>query len=435
VTGRPEDSPAGPAFQVFAKPGGALCNLDCRYCYYLEKESLYPETGPARMDEALLEAYILQHMEAAEGGEIRFSWHGGEPTLLGLDYFRAIVALQKKQAPPGARVFNALVTNGTLLDEEWCRFLAEEGFAVGLSLDGPADLHDAYRLSKGRKPTHHLVMRGFDLLRRHRVPCDILCVVNDRNVRHARRVYRFFKQMGATYVGFLPVVEPVESLPAVEPMESLPAVEPVGDLPGDASSHGPPTGRGRSHLSPIVTRETVPARAYGSFLITIFDEWVRNDIGRIMVQIFDEAARPFRGLDHSLCVFRERCGDVPVLEHDGSLYSCDHFVDPAHLLGNIRETPLASLLASPAQRRFGDDKGDRLPRYCTECPVRTMCNGGCPKDRFLRTLDGEEGLNYLCQGLKAFFTHARPTLEKLVPLWKAGASAQQIMRAARGVEG
>ena len=426
MTDRPEASPAGPAFQVFAKPGGALCNLDCRYCYYLEKESLYPATGPTHMDEALLEAYILQHMEAAGEGEIRFSWHGGEPTLLGVDYFRTIVALQKKHAPPGRRVFNALVTNGTLLDEEWCHFLADEGFAVGLSLDGPADLHDAYRVSKGNKPTHHLVMRGFELFRRHRIPCDILCVVNDRNVRHARRVYRFFKQIGATYVGFLPVVERAGSHGPFEPK---------GDLPAGTGSRGPPTGGERGHLPRIVTRETVPARAYGSFLITIFDEWVRNDIGRIMVQIFDEAARPLRGLEHSLCVYRERCGDVPVLEHDGSLYSCDHFVDPAHLLGNIRETPLANLLASPAQRRFGDDKWDRLPRYCTECQVRAMCNGGCPKDRFLRTLDGEEGLNYLCRGLKAFFTHARPTLEKLVPLWKAGASAQQIMRAARGVEG
>jgi uncharacterized protein len=426
MTDRPEASPAGPHFQVFAKPGGALCNLDCRYCYYLDKESLYPPTGPARMDEALLETYIGQHVEAAGEGEIRFSWHGGEPTLLGVDYFRAIVALQRKHAPPGRRIFNALVTNGTLLDEEWCRFLADGSFAVGLSLDGPADLHDAYRVSKGRKPTHHLVMRGFDLLRRHRIPCDILCVVNDRNVRHARRVYRFFKQMGATYVGFLPVVEPVGSLPAVEPM---------GDLSAGTGSHGPPTGGEGGHLPRIVTRETVPARAYGSFLITIFDEWVRNDIGRIMVQIFDEAARPLRGLDHSLCVYRERCGDVPVLEHDGSLFSCDHFVDPAHLLGNIRETSLASLLASPAQRRFGEAKWDRLPRYCRECPVRPMCNGGCPKDRFLLTPDGEEGMNYLCQGLKAFFTHARPTLEKLVPLWKAGASAQQLMRAAWGLEG
>jgi uncharacterized protein len=416
----------GPHFQVFAKPGGALCNLDCRYCYYLDKESLYPETGPVRMDEALLEAYILQHMEAAEGGEIRFSWHGGEPTLLGVEYFRTIVALQKKYAPAGARVFNALVTNGTLLDEGWCRFLADEGFAVGLSLDGPADLHDAYRVSKGKKPTHHLVMRGFHLLRRHRIPCDIVCVVNDRNVRHARRVYRFFKEMGATYVGFLPVVERVGSLPEVQP---------AGSPPPGTGSPDSPTGGGRSHLPRIVTRETVPARAYGSFLITIFDEWVRNDIGRIMVQIFDEAARPLRGLDHSLCVYRERCGDVPVLEHDGRLYSCDHFVDPAHLLGNLRETPLASLLASPAQRRFGDAKWDRLPRYCLECPVRPMCNGGCPKDRILLTPDGEEGLNYLCQGLKAFFTHARPTLEKLVPLWKSGASAQQLMRAARGLEG
>jgi len=399
----PNDLPASPplpgsGFQVFAKPGGALCNLDCRYCYYLDKESLYPETGPARMDDALLETYVVQHMAAAGSREIRFSWHGGEPTLLGVGYFRTIVALQKKHAPPGVRIFNALVTNGTLLDEEWARFLADERFAVGLSLDGPADLHDAYRVSRGRKPTHHLVMRGFELLRRHRVPCDILCVVHDRNVRHARRIYRFFKGIGATYVGFLPMVERRDDLP-------------LG-----------------------VSRETVPARSYGSFLITIFDEWVRNDIGRIMVQIFDEAARPLRGLEHSLCVFRERCGDVPVLEHNGDLYSCDHFVEPEYLLGNIRATPLASLLASPAQRRFGQDKWDRLPRYCLECPVLSMCNGGCPKDRFLRTPQGDEGLNYLCRGLKAFFTHARPTMEKLVPLWKAGASAEQLMRAARGIE-
>ena len=382
-------------FQVFAKPGGALCNLDCRYCYYLDKEALYPAAGPARMGEDLLEGYIVQHLGAAEGEEARFSWHGGEPTLLGVEYFRAIVALQKKHAPPGVPVFNALVTNGALLDEEWGRFLAEEGWAVGLSLDGPADLHDAYRVGKGGRPTHHLVMRGWEILRRHRIPTDVLCVVNARNVRHPRRVYRFFKELGATYVGFLPVVERRDDLP--------------------------------HRVSP----ESVPARAFGSFLITIFDEWVHNDIGRIMVQTFDEAARPSRGMDHSLCVFRETCGDVPVLEHNGDLYSCDHFVEEAYRLGTITEVSLGAMIASDRQRRFGAAKRDRLPRYCRECPVLSMCNGGCPKDRFLKAPDGEEGLNYLCRGLKAFFTHVRPTFERLVPLWKAGASAEELMWAAR----
>ncbi len=383
-------------FQVFAKPGGALCNLDCRYCYYLEKDSLFAESGPARMGEDLLETYIVQHLEAAGGGEVRFSWHGGEPTLLGVEYFRTIVALQRKHAPPGTPVFNALVTNGTLLDEEWCAFLAGEGWAVGLSLDGPADLHDAYRVGKGGRPTHHLVMRGWDLLRRHRIPTDVLCVVHALNVRHPRRVYRFFKEMGATYVGFLPAVERRADLP-------------LG-----------------------VSPETVPARAYGSFLITIFDEWVRNDIGRIMVQIFDEAARPLRGLEHSLCVFRKTCGDVPVLEHNGDLYCCDHFVEEDYRLGSIAEVGLGEMIASERQRRFGDAKRDRLPRYCRECPVLSMCNGGCPKDRFLTTREGEEGLNYLCRGFRAFFSHARPTLAKLVPLWRAGASARELMREAGG---
>ncbi len=385
-----------PDFQLFAKPGGALCNLACRYCYYLDKEALYPATGPTRMEEGMLERYIVQHLEAAGGGEARFSWHGGEPTLLGVDYFRTIVALQKRHAPAGAPVFNALVTNGTLLDEEWGRFLAEESFAVGLSLDGPADLHDAYRVGRGGRPTHDAVLRGWELLARHRIPTDILCVVHAHNVRHPRRVYRFFKEIGATYVGFLPVVERRDDFP-----------------------HG-------------VSPQSVPARAFGSFLTTIFDEWVGNDVGRILVQTFDEAARPARGLEHSLCVFRETCGDVPVLEHNGDVYSCDHFVDEAHRLGNIAETPLAALVASDAQRAFGNAKRDRLPRVCRECPVLDMCHGGCPKDRFLRTPDGEEGLNYLCRGLKGFFTHARPVFERLVPLWRAGASPEEIMRAARG---
>ncbi len=390
---------AADGFQVFVKPAGAICNLECRYCYYLEKERLYPDVGSFRMSEEVLEDYIVQHIEASSGDVIRFSWHGGEPTVLGVDYFKRIVSLQREHGPPGRRVFNAIVTNGTLLDDEWCRFLADEGFAVGLSLDGPRELHDRYRVTKGAKPTHRQVMRGFELLRRYQVPRDILCVVHAGNVGHPQRVYRFFKQIGATYVGFLPLVERRSDLPAG-----------VGE-------------------------PTVAAEAFGSFLCTIFDEWVRHDVGRIVVQIFDEAARPIRGLEHSLCIFRETCGDIPVLEHNGDLYSCDHFVDREHLLGNIRRTRLAELLESPAQVRFGEGKRDRLPRYCLECDVRAMCNGGCPKDRFIKTPAGEEGLNYLCAGYKKFFAHSRPAFEKLVPLWQAGASAEELMRVARGVEG
>jgi uncharacterized protein len=364
-------------FQVFVKPGGAACNLDCRYCYYLEKRHLYPADQSPRMSPAMLERYIVQHLSASADPVVTFSWHGGEPTVLGVDYFRGIVALQRKHAQPGQRVVNAIQTNGLLIDHDWCRFFAAERFRVGLSLDGPADVHDAYRVTHGREPTHDRVMRAFELLQRYRIPCDILCAVHSRNVREPTRVYRFFRKIGARYLGFLPVVRPQ-----------------------------PGTGAG-------VTAHTVPAEAYGSFLCTIFDEWRDRDQQRIMVQLFDEAMRPALGIDHSLCIFRRTCGEVPVVEHNGDFYSCDHFVDPAHQLGNIAETPLAELLDSPAQRAFGNAKWDSLPRQCRTCEVLPMCNGGCPKDRFTRAADGEEGLNYLCPGLSRFFHHVLPYAVRL----------------------
>jgi uncharacterized protein len=329
------------------------------------------------MSDELLEKYILQHIEASPGPAVTFSWHGGEPTVLGLDYFRRIVALQRKHQPPGRRINNGIQTNGILLDEEWCSFFSAEGFGVGLSLDGPAEVHDRYRMTRGREPTHKQVMRAFELLQRHRIPCDLLCAVHDQNVRHPTRVYRFFKEIGAEYVGFLPVVEPAR------------------DADGGVSPY------------------TVPAEAFGTFLCAIFDEWMQRDTRRIMVQIFDEASRPARGLDHSLCIFRETCGEIPVVEHNGDFFSCDHFVDAEHLLGNIRETPLVALIDSPKQIAFGEAKRDLLPRYCRACEVLDMCNGGCPKDRFLRTPDGEQGLNYLCAGFKRFFSFSRPYLSGL----------------------
>ena len=371
-------APASRDFQVFAKPIGALCNLECAYCYYLLSQPPNSSGAPPRMPERLLEEYIVQHVEAAPGRLVSFSWHGGEPTLLGLDYFRTIVALQEKHRPPGGRVVNGIQTNGLLIDEQWCRFLAETSFSVGLSLDGPADLHDCYRVARGGQPTHRQVVRAFRLLRRHRVNCDLLCVVHAKNVGHPAAVYRFFRDLGATSIGLLPLVE-------------RDAAEPGG-----------------------VSARSVPPEAYGRFLCQVFDEWQREDAGRIVVQLFDEASRAARGLEPTLCVFRQTCGDVPVVEHDGGFYSCDHFVNQAHRVGNIRQTRLADLIDSPQQRAFGQAKLDSLPRECRVCEVRAMCNGGCPKDRFARTSDGEGGLNYLCPGLKMFFSHSLPRFRGVI---------------------
>jgi len=369
-------------FQVFAKPAGALCNLACHYCYYLKKEHLYPEGESFRMPDDVLEAYIVQHIDASPDPVIRFSWHGGEPTVLGLDYFRKIVTLQRKHRPANRRIANGIQTNGTLLDEEWCRFLAGEGFAVGLSLDGPQDMHDRYRVTKGQKPTHRQTMRGYALLQKHRIYCDILCVVHAHNVQHPIPVYRFLKQTKAPYISFLPLVE-----------------------------RGTDAEGGVSHRA-------ISAEAWGAFLCAIFDEWRDQDIGQIKVQIFEEAARTAFGGEHALCIFRKTCGDIPVIEHNGDVFSCDHFVDAEHNLGNIQETPLVELLESPAQRAFGQSKQDTLPPYCRACEVQAMCNGGCPKNRFLQAPDGEAGLNYLCTGYKRFFTHCRPFVTELAALWR-----------------
>jgi len=367
-------------FQVFAKPTGASCNLDCRYCYYLKTEGLYPGVKSFRMSERTLETYIAQHIAAFPGPVINFSWHGGEPTLLGLDYFRKITALQRKHLPHGRRITNGLQTNGTLLDDDWCRFFAAEGFSVGISLDGPAELHDLYRVTKSGNPTHARAMRGYDLLRKHRIPHDILCVVNSRNVRYPAEVYRFFKEIGGRFLGFLPLSEPhIES------------------------------GGGFSD-------RTVPAEAFGSFLCTIFDEWVRCDIGKIQIQMIEEALRAAFGEEHSLCVFRKTCGDIPVIEYNGDFFSCDHFALPEYRIGNIHDASFAEFLESPAQKAFGQAKSERLPAFCRDCDVLDMCNGGCPKDRVLSTPSGEPGLNRLCAGYKRFFTYCRPLIEEISAL-------------------
>ena len=373
---------ASRGFQVFVKPGGAACNLACRYCYYLGQGPIGPAEAPARMPDDLLENTIAQHVAASPDEVIRFSWHGGEPTVLGVDCFRRIVEIQRRHRPAGRTIVNGMQTNGTLLDEEWGRFLAAEGFSVGLSLDGPREFHDRYRLAPDGTSSFDATMRGYELLRRHGVPTDILCVVSAENVRHPAEVYGFFKEIGASYVTFLPLVEQRP------------------DAPGGVSP------------------DTVPAEAWGDFLCAVFDEWVAGDIGRIKIQIVEEAARTAFGQEHSLCIFRPVCGDIPVLERNGDFYSCDHFVDKAHRVGSIRETPLVDLLESPAQLAFGLAKLENLPRVCRACEVLVMCNGECPKNRFVNAPDGETGLNYLCAGYKKFFTRMRPFVAEVAAEWR-----------------
>ncbi len=369
-------------FQVFVKPIGPLCNLGCSYCYYLPKEALYPDGSNFQMPNDVLEKYIKQHIEASPGPLISFSWHGGEPTLLGLDYFRKIVSLQHKYQPPNNSIFNGIQTNGTLLNDEWCRFFAREGFGVGLSLDGPREIHDRYRVTKDQKSTYEQVMRGYRLLQKHQVNTEILCVVNSYNVQVPLQVYRFFKQINARYITFLPLVEK------------------------------------RLDTERSVSEISVSAEDWGKFLCSVFDDWVNNDIGQIKVQIFEEASRTAFNQEHSLCIFRPICGDIPVIEHNGDFYSCDHYVDTEHCLGNIKETHLVELLERQAQHIFGRAKLETLPRYCKECNVRSMCNGECPKNRFITTPDGEIGLNYLCRGYKRFFTHCQPFVAEVAALWR-----------------
>ena len=373
-------------FQIFVKPTGALCNLGCSYCYYLDRKQFYPKDATFRMPDDMLEDYIRQHIQAYPDSTIRFSWHGGEPTLPGIDYFRKIVEIQKPYLSSKRRIINGMQTNGTLLNETWCRFLAEHNFSVGLSLDGPRELHDFYRVTKDGKPTHEQVMRGYHLLLEQGVTPDILCVVNAHNVQFPDDVYGFFKQIKAKYIGFLPLVEP----------------RPESD----------------SGVSP----DTVPADAFGAFLCGIFDEWKDRDIGNIKVQLFEETARTALNQEHELCIFRKTCGDVPVIEHNGDFFSCDHFVDHEHRLGNMVDRPLIELLECPELIAFGQDKYDSLPRYCRACDVLAMCHGECPKNRIIQTPDKEAGLNYLCTGYKRFFNHSQSFLRQLTALWQHQAS-------------
>lgn len=369
-------------FQVFAKPVGAVCNLNCSYCYYLGKKNLYPDSGSILMADDILEKYIVQHIEASTEDIITFSWHGGEPLLAGIDFFKKVLKFQSKYKPVGSTIINGIQTNGTLLNDKWCRFLSAEKFVVGISIDGTDDLHNRNRRTKDNQHTFQKVIKGYKLLKSYGVLPEILCVVNSENVKSPIVVYNFIKQLGAAYLTFLPLVE---------------------RLPDSQSG---------------VSSNSVPSVEFAMFLSAIFDEWLEKDIGTIKVQIFEEAARTAFNQDHTLCIFKENCGGVPVVEHNGDFYSCDHYVDNEHLLGNINEHQLSYFLDSDAQKSFGQAKSNTLPQYCLGCEVINMCNGECPKNRFVSTPDGEPGLNYLCIGYKYFFNHCRPFVEAIAEAWR-----------------
>lgn len=357
-------------FQVFAKPVGQRCNMACDYCYYSNGSKC---SGPdLRMSDDVLDRYIRQHIHAHPGPVVRFSWHGGEPLLSGINFFKQVVAIQKKYRPSGILIQNGIQTNGMLLDNTWCDFFKKEGFTIGLSLDGPQSLHDQYRTTSSGRGTHSQVMSGQALLKQYTIPHDILCVVHHHNVDHPLEVYHFFKTIGATYIGFLPVV---------------------------------------NALAPGV--DGVDPEKYGAFLCAVFDEWKTYDIGRIKIQICEEVAAAAMGQDHRLCIFRTTCGEIPVVEIQGDVYACDHFVRPEYHLGNLKVTPLGNMINSKPMRAFGNHKQSSLPPQCTACDVLRFCNGGCPKDRVNQIPGIPFKLNYLCQGYKRFFHHCLPFVEQL----------------------
>jgi uncharacterized protein len=375
------------------KPRGPICNMDCEYCYYLSKQELYPNSR-FRMKADLLEGYTRQYIEAQPSQEVTFAWQGGEPTLMGVRFYQQAVEYQKKYSRPGMKIANTFQTNGLLLNEAWCQFLRDNHFLVGLSLDGPRKMHDVYRVDRAGKGTFERVMAALRLLQKHKVEYNILATLHAANAGQPLEVYRFLRDKAAArFIQFIPIVARPDQ----------PEKDEVKDF-------------------------SITGKQYGGFLMAVFDEWVRQDVGQVFVQIFDVALAAWSGLPRGLCVFEETCGNALVMEHNGDVFSCDHFVDPAFYLGNIKEENLLDLVGSEKQQRFGQAKKEDLPRYCRECEVRFVCNGGCPKDRFLLTPDGEPGLNFLCEGYRAFFNHIRPAMDFMAAELRAKRAPANVMR-------
>ncbi|EPV8391535.1 anaerobic sulfatase maturase [Klebsiella aerogenes] len=402
----------GPAYQrrfhVMAKPTGSACNLDCSYCFYLHKEHLLQQEKRRYMSDETLENFIRQYIDGQDGEQVVFSWQGGEPTLMGLEFFHKVVKFQQQYKKPGQRIENDLQTNGILINDAWAEFLKANHFLVGLSIDGPRELHDRYRITRSGKPTFDKVMAGVEALKRHGVPFNALVTVNRTNARFPLEVYRFVtRELGATYVQFNPCVEPVDftqTAPHFWRDDSIPTVGSRRARPGD--------------LDAIVTDWSVDPDDWGRFLIATFEEWVNNDLGRIQVNLFETAVAQMMGMPAQICTTAEFCGKGLAVEKNGDVFSCDHYVYPEYQIGNIADNSLARMAFSERQQAFGMGKCDTLPQQCRQCPYLKLCHGECPKNRLVLTTDGEAGLNYLCPGIKAFFNYAEPILAGIVTLVK-----------------
>ncbi|MDR2809620.1 MAG: anaerobic sulfatase-maturation protein [Tannerellaceae bacterium] len=381
-------APFAQPLYVMLKPAGAACNLRCKYCYYLEKRNLYREEKNFFMTEELLERFIRQYLGAQTMPQALFTWHGGEPLLQPLAFYRKALQLQKKYAG-GRKIDNSIQTNGTLLNDEWCRFLADNHFLVGISVDGSQPMHDKYRRMHGGKPTFHQVMKGIALLKKHRVEFNVMGVVNNHNVDFPLEFYRFFKQIQANFIQFSPIVETLHGQPAPW---------------------------------------NVPAGKWGNFLIAIFDEWVRKDVGTYFVQYFDATLANWTGVPPGVCTLAKTCGHAGVMEFNGDVYACDHFVFPEHKLGNIYSRTLVEMMYSEKQLRFGANKYNALPSQCLQCEYLFACHGECPKNRIAKTESGEAGLNYLCEGYHTFFRHAAPYMDFMKKELIAQRSPANVMR-------
>lgn len=387
---------------VMAKPVGAACNLACRYCYYLEKKDLYPGQKRTLMSEQTLERYIRLYIEAQTTPHVQFVWHGGEATMRPLDFYRKALEFQCKYGR-GMQIENCLQTNGTLLDDEWCRFLHDNGWLVGLSIDGPQEFHDEYRRDRAGKPTFLKTMRAVNLLNKHKVEWNAMAVVNDYNADYPVEFYRFFKSIGCRYIQFTPIVERIDS------SGRLAAV--TDRRPGL-----------------LVSEMSVSPQQWGNFLIDVFDEWVKEDVGTVFVQLFDSTLANWVGVEPGVCTLARTCGHAAAMEWNGDVYSCDHFVFPGYKLGNIHTSTFVDMMGSERQLRFGEDKSSSLPGDCRECRYLFACNGECPKNRFESSATGELGKNYLCEGYKKFFAHVAPYMDFMAGELKAERPPSNVMR-------
>ncbi|MBM3138007.1 MAG: anaerobic sulfatase maturase [Chloroflexi bacterium] len=391
-------------FNLIIKPAGAQCNLACEYCFFLKKERLYPGSD-FRMSEKVLETLTRQYMDSQPEGEVFFTWQGGEPTLMGKPFFEKALEFQKQSARPGQRAINALQTNGHLLNDEWCSFLKANDFLVGLSMDGPAEMHDAHRKDKAGHGSHAKALAGLELLKKYEVDTNILACVSDANVRWPLEVYRYFRDtLGMQHLQFIPIVERANT------------------------SGTTPIKPGAVQRGEKLTARSISGKEYGNFLTAIFDEWVRYDVGSVFVQLFEACVGVWMGYPASICIFNETCGDCLALEHTGDLYACDHYVQPDALLGNTKTSTVEEMASSNKQKEFGSNKKALLPNQCLRCDVRFMCNGGCPKNRILPPKGESLPVNHLCEGYQAFFRHVDQPMKLIAGLIRAGRPAQEIMQ-------